>query len=316
MFYIPSRGWRSDDIGSGDCRDAVIRFWLSIPIDQLQFLWSGSIGDVTRQLAANLSNTYELSPEQLKLRDDLNQKVGALGVGDPFAHQLIVALFPLSPPGLFKIANASKHLPAWLLNSYVTLYETPQQNVTVLGGPVATPQPSASTTPNAAGPSSLPEPDFGPFPTSLSDLVTNRIQLNRMLGLSNLYYIDPEDQDITRELLGFRRSLAALIQASPEADLERVWSTDFGDRYWSLVRSGVQSVALDPDDQVIKAQATERLNSSGGGFGSDKALNAFFVALMYYPPTAIRVENPEQKLPAWLLKSYSSLMEQSQPIGI
>ena len=250
------------------------------------------------------------------LRDDLNQKVGALGVGDPFAHQLIVALFPLSPPGLFKIANASQHLPDWLLNSYLTLYEKPQQSVTVLGGPVATPQSRANTTPNAAGPSSLPEPDFGPFPTSLSDLVTNRLQLNRMLGLSNLYYIDPEDQDITRELLGFRRSLAALIQASPEADLERVWSTDFGDRYWSLVRSGVQSVALDPDDQVIKTQATERLNSPGGGFGSDKALNAFFVALMYYPPTAIRVESPEQKLPAWLLKSYSSLMEQSQPIGI
>ena len=101
----------------------MIRFWLSILIDQLQLLWAGSIGDMTRQLAANLSNTYDFSPEQLKLRDDLNQKVGALGVGDPFAHQLIVALFPLSPPGLFKIANASQHLPAWLLNSYVTCME-------------------------------------------------------------------------------------------------------------------------------------------------------------------------------------------------
>ena len=42
--------------------------------------------------------------------------------------------------------------------------------------------------------------DFGDFPNSLKELVNNRIQLNRMLGLSNLYYIDPEDEEILKEL--------------------------------------------------------------------------------------------------------------------
>ena len=30
----------------------------------------------------------------------------------------------------------------------------------------------------------LPEPDFGVFPATLQELVGNRIQLNRLLGLS------------------------------------------------------------------------------------------------------------------------------------
>ena len=42
------------------------------------------------------------------------------------------------------------------------------------------------------------QPDFGQFPDTLQELVGNRIQLNRLLGLSNLYYIDPEDQEILR----------------------------------------------------------------------------------------------------------------------
>ena len=87
---------------------------------------------------------------------------------------------------------------------------------------------------------SVPTPDFGPFPSSLEDLVVDRIHLNRLLGLSNLYYIDPEDQEIASELINLRSSLANLINSTPESELERLWSTDFGDRYWSLVRSGIQ----------------------------------------------------------------------------
>ena len=71
-------------------------------------------------------------------------------------------------------------------------------------------------------------------------MVGNRIQLNRLLGLSNLYYIDPEDQEILQELRQVRLSLIEAIERCPESDLDQLWSTDLGDRYWALVRSGIQ----------------------------------------------------------------------------
>ena len=70
--------------------------------------------------------------------------------------------------------------------------------------------------------------------------MSNRIQLNRMLGLANLYYIDPEDQEILNELLKLRRDFAIAIDKCPESELESLWDSDLGERYWAIVRSGVQ----------------------------------------------------------------------------
>ena len=72
------------------------------------------------------------------------------------------------------------------------------------------------------------------FPSTLQELVGNRIQLNRLLGLSNLYYIDPEDQEILQELRQVRLSLIEAIERCPESELEGLWATDLGDRYWAL----------------------------------------------------------------------------------
>ena len=55
----------------------------------------------------------------------------------------------------------------------------------------------------------------GFFQATLHELVGNRIQLNRLLGLSNLYYIDPEDQEILQELRQVRLSLGRSYRAVP-----------------------------------------------------------------------------------------------------
>ena len=49
-----------------------------------------------------------------------------------------------------------------------------------------------------------------------------------MLGLSNLYYIDPEDREIAAELLEFRLKFVEIIQSCPEGELESLWGTDQG----------------------------------------------------------------------------------------
>ena len=65
---------------------------------------------------------------------------------------------------------------------------------------------SAAPSPTeSSGDLNLPVPNFGDFPSTLGEFVSNRLQLNRLLGLSNLYYIDPEDAEIRAELLQMRR---------------------------------------------------------------------------------------------------------------
>ena len=157
------------------------------------------------------------------------------------AIQLLIANFLYSPPGLLRISNPQVNLPDWLLADYQSLYET----VPSMPAPVAPPAPvtpQAVTTPQhrqEVPATELPQPDFGVFPSTLQELVGNRIQLNRLLGLSNLYYIDPEDQEILQEL-AVRLSLIDAIERCPESELEQLWATDLGDRYWALVRSGIQ----------------------------------------------------------------------------
>jgi len=306
---LPEQGWQLA-AGAHGQRESLVRFWLSAPIDQLQPLWQMGFGEATSQLVRQLTPQTPFTADQVALRNAINQRLGTLGLSHPLSAQLLLAAFVLSPPGLFKVAQAQQQLPAWLHAVYHDLYENAEA-VMVLGGaaPAAQPQPCAD-------PVSLPHPDFGAFPRSLDELVGNRIQLNRLLGLSNLYYIDPEDQEIQQELVQLRRSLAELIQRAPAGELERIWATDFGDRYWALVRSGIQAVPLEPADAALRDDATRRLSpAQGGGFTAPDALNAFLVAMMYYAPGAMRVDGASQKLPGWLYEPYRQVFEQVQPAG-
>ena len=112
------------------------------------------------------------------------------------------------------------------------LYESSNLPLSTVHMPTAATQPSAPQQEPLINPEKI---DFGDFPPSIKDLVNNRLHLNRLLGLSNLFYIDPDDDEVALELLQLRTSLANIIFNCPESDLEAYWSTDLGDRYWSLV---------------------------------------------------------------------------------
>ena len=142
----------------------------------------------------------------------------------------------------------------------------------------------------------------------MEQLIGNRLQLNRLLGLSNLFYIDPEDQEIREELLQFRKGLADLLLSSEDSVLENAFVSDFADRYWALVRSGVQSVPLSAEEENLKQSVKNRLSPElGGGFGQPGAISAFLVAMMLYEPGSMQVQDPDNKLPGWLLSGYKEI---------
>ena len=274
-------------------------FWLAAPEDLLPSLWASPVGEVTKAMIGSIKQDTDFRPDQVSLRNAIGERLSA-GFQAPMAIQLLLANFLYSPPGLLQIADAEAQLPGWLLPDYKALYEQTVQ-------PEITSQNLQSDQPAT----DLPEPDFGAFPPTLQELVGNRIQLNRLLGLSNLYYIDPEDQEILRELRELRMSLIEAIERCPEDQLESIWATDFGDRYWSLVRSGIQTEAMTPYEEEKKHKVTQKLNPAvGGGFGTPGAINAVLVAMVMFEPGTMKISEAEQKLPAWLLPSYQQIFAQ------
>ena len=288
-------------------RDQLVAFWLACPDDALDGLWNSPPGQATREMVAQLTPTTFLTDAQVALRNRLGSFLQQ-GFHQPGAVKAVIANFLLSPPGQFRILNPESHLPAWLVPAYRSLYEQGQSPL----------RPAASPAVPMAQPAlpvqQVPQPDFGAMPGSLAELVQNRLQLNRLLGLSNLYYIDPEDVEIREELMLMRRSLAELILAADESGLESLFSGDFGDRYWALVRSGIQKEALVPDDEQLKQRVTSALSpAQGGGFGRPGAVTAFLVAITYYLPGSMQVEQAEQKLPGWLLPGYRQVFAEALP---
>ena len=120
-----------------------------------------------------------------------------------------------------------------------------------------------------------------------------------------------EDQEILHELRQVRLSLIEAIERCPEQQLESIWATDLGDRYWALVRSGIQKEAMTPTEEQKKHAVTQKLNpASGGGFGTPGSINAVLVAMVLFEPGTMKINDAEQKLPAWLLPSYQQIFAQ------
>ena len=293
---LPNQPWSLSNCVNLNQRDQLAAFWLAAPEDLLPSLWSSPIGEATKAMVRSLKQDTIFSPEQVSLRNAIGERLSA-GLKAPMATQLLLANFLYSPPGLLQIADAGAQLPAWLLADYRSLYE---QTVT-----------TASTQQQVPPATELPQPDFGVFPSTLQELLGNRVQLNRLLGLSNLYYIDPEDQEILQELRQVRMCLIEAIERCPEHDLQGIWEADLGDRYWALVRSGIQKEPMTPIEEQKKHSVTQKLNpSSGGGFGTPGATNAMLIAMMLFEPGSMRVSDAEQKLPTWLLPSYQQIFAQ------
>ena len=303
MERLPEQPWFLNTCVQSDQRDQLVRFWLAAPEDLLPSLWSSPVGEATKSMVRVLTPQTSFTPEQVATRDAIGARLQA-GFHVPMAIQMLLANFLYSPPGLLTIANAETQLPEWLVSDYQSLYA--KVGITTSSSSPSTPKPQQQ---DSSVPATMPpQPEFGQFPDTLEELVGNRIQLNRLLGLSNLYYIDPEDQEILQELRNVRLALISAIERCPENQLESIWASDLGDRYWALVRSGIQKEPMSPEEEIKKHAATQKLNPNvGGGFGTPGAINAVLVAMTLFEPGTMRISDPEQKLPSWLLESYQQI---------
>ncbi|MBE9039449.1 class I SAM-dependent methyltransferase [Oscillatoriales cyanobacterium LEGE 11467] len=129
--------------------------------------------------------------------------------------------------------------------------------------------------------------------------------LNRLLGCVNLYEIDPSNTSIVSELSQLRRQLAEYFLSLPTAELETVYKGELGNVYRAFLKSGFQTQPVPESDRPFVQQLTQQ----GAGFTHPGALNAFLGVMLYYAPGTMKVQDPQTRLPGWLIEDYEGVFE-------
>ena len=254
----------------------VARLVMAAPSDFIEPLLASPFGRVYRLFLERCCRQSPQDPAAVQERDQLAQQLRSAGFQGEQGPQLLLALMPFYPPGQMQVEDAPAKLPAWLLELYRQRYE---------------PGPGAAA---AAAPAlATGAPSF-----------SDRIFLNRMLGLSNLYYIDPEDQEILTELRQVRLQTVQLMLSVSREELGRQFSADFGDRFWAMAQSGVQKEALTAEEAACRDGLQQWLSSTPRSLHAEGGIQRFAGALLFNPPGAVQLANPEQNLPAWFIEGY------------
>ena len=69
---------------------------------------------------------------------------------------------------------------------------------------------------------------------------------------------------------------------------------------------------MSSEELEFKNRSVKRLSpSEGGGFNSPGAINAFLVAMLFYVPGTMKVDEAEEKIPHWLLEGYKDIFASS-----
>lgn len=249
------------------------RFLAVAPSDFLEPLMASPFGRVYRQFLERCCTQAFDQAEAQQLRDQLSQQLRSVGFHSGEGQSLLLALMPFFPPGQLRVEDAPAKLPGWLLELYRLRYESVS--------PPSTPAPATGT------------PSF-----------SDRIFLNRMLGLSNLYYIDPDDQEILQELRQVRLQTVELLLSCSNVELGQHFSSDFGDRYWAMAQSGVQKEPLNAEEAAQRDAIQAWLTSQQQSLQREGGIQRFAAALLFSQPGSVRLANPEQNLPAWFVEGF------------
>jgi len=257
----------------------LARFLQASPSDFLEPLLASPFGRVYRLFLERCCNQPLNGALAEQCKQELSQQLRLKGFGGGEGHALLLALMPFYAPGNLKVEDAPAKLPGWLLEIYKLRYEP-------------------ATAPQAGGQEANPTQANG------SPSFSDRIFLNRMLGLSNLYYIDPEDQEILQELRQVRLQTVELLVGCSARELGEHFSADFGDRYWAMAQSGVQKEPLDSHELAQRDAIQGWLSSTPNSLHAEGGIQRFAAALLFSEPGSVRLAQPEQNLPAWFVEGY------------
>ena len=260
----------------------VSQFLSQAPTDFLEPLLGSPFGRVYKLFLERCCTSGFKGEAAESRRTALSQQLRQVGCESPEGRAVLLALFPFFAPGQLKVEDAVSKLPNWLYAIYAARYEAPESSAS-----------TASTTEHSA--------------------FKDRIFLNRILGLSNLYYIDPDDKEILQELREVRLQTVQLMLSVTRDELGEHFQSDFGDRFWAMAQSGVQKESLDANESNERDAIQQWLSGTPNSLHTDGGIQRFAAALLFNPPGTIRLAEPDRNLPAWFIGGYKRYCSMAQP---
>ena len=286
-------------------RHRLSLFWLTAPVDQLEALYSGAIGDLQRHQLEGPLVHQELASDERQWREQLAARM--LRPEERSSHlNLLLALMPYTKPGGFSVEDALNALPTWLLRDYVTYCEPSLKHQ--LEGPAGYLAPAES--PNSVNQVGQDEQDPGVAELPLlcdrrgdeaMAWFRDESALNRIKALINLYEMAPSDKETREELSGIRQVIAQLWLDVEPLQLQTLYQTSVGLITRSLITAGFGSDLVDDDDQ----QARRALAEAAGDISSPERHGVILATLLYVPLAKVTFESVEG-VPSWLMQELDS----------
>lgn len=295
-------------------RTCFTRFWLSAPLDCLEILYSGPIGEAYRLMLRGVLPALPLRPIDERWKAGLSQRLLKA-----FEHHetpnLLLAVMPYYDRNAMKVADPLRQIPKWLLGDYAERCD-PQLlqklRLRQQGGNGSTGSSPAMLAPAPAQTDTRPLPLFSEKRgEACLPLIQDNEFLGRMSGLINLYAIDPSDAELKRELAVLRRQVAQIWLDVDPGQLETLYRAPFGQLSQNLIGSGFSREAIPPEEDA----ARRRLGEIVATMRHPRALNALMAALLYYPASKVNLSSADEVLPEWLLQELTTLRSRASLQG-
>lgn len=274
-------------------RHCLSRFWLAAPIDLLEELYNGALGELQRELLAGPLPHQDLASEENAWRQEISSLLSE-NFNRPERWNLFLAAMPYYAPGRMKLDHPEQQLPEWLLADYAT-YCDPDLELQVR------PRAALAGASPAASPAAAPSL-WHQRGAELIAIFEEEAFHTRHQGLLNLYAIDPSDSEVIAELARLRRQLGQLwLDVAPE-QLEDLYRTPVGELYRNLVASGFGAAPLSSDDHSLRqalVPLVEDLERPG-------AAQILLALVPFFPPGKVHLEDTSA-LPPWLQQELRQL---------
>ena len=254
----------------------ISKFLTEAPTDFIEPLMGSPFGRVYKLFLERCCTARFNSGNAEKRREELSQKLREVGCDTP--EGWVVRLFPFSLP----------------IRSKLTMQ---RPNCLMASHPLFSPLRSIGNNTRSQ-------------PQLTTHLKTE--SLNRILGLSNLYYIDPEDQEILKELREVRLQTTELMLSVGREELARQFQADFGDRFWAMAQSGVQKENLDAKEVEQRDAMQQWLSQTPNSLHQEGGIQRFAAVLLFNPPGSVRLADPDSNLPSWFTDGYKRYCSMAQ----
>ncbi|MFO8238397.1 MAG: hypothetical protein R6U00_09165 [Prochlorococcaceae cyanobacterium] len=287
------------------------RFWLSAPVDHLEVLYRGPIGEAYRLMLRGVLPALPLSAEDERWKKGLSQRLQK-GFGGYETTNLLLAVMPFFDLNTMKVADPLRQIPEWLLNDYAErcdpmLLEQLRARQGSVGQSTPQLNPSNKNGTLPAGSSPALQRGLPLFWEQGGKEALNQITdpefLGRMSGIINLYAIDPKDNELKGELARLRRMVAQVWLDLETEQVQSLYRTPFGQLTQNLVGSGFYKEPLSDQERNARAELGQILAE----MRHPKAVNALIAALLYYPPSKVNLRGGEKLIPGWLLQEITAL---------